>query len=113
MSFGYQDLACCARHGLEPEMEQVSSPDIAPFPFWLVPPGFRVARLSDVLRATGQPCRASDLSERKVAERAANLFQQLGIRYAPTVPLAGPWKGPLALWKKTGTDDYLVLWAVG
>ncbi|GAC1353864.1 MAG: hypothetical protein NVSMB38_30520 [Ktedonobacteraceae bacterium] len=107
MSYGYQDLACSARHGWEPEMEQELFPDIAPCPIWLVPPGFRVARLSDLSTAAGRTPSAAQPAE------AEALLQHLGIAYASSLLLTGPWQGPVATWKNRVTEDSYVLWQTG
>src|SRR2546423_1763684 len=104
----YQDIPYLRKYEQEPDTAPRPVPDIVPFPVWVVPPGWRLARLADIAQATG-----SVVSP--LPENAAALLAAAGVTYAPTIdPLSvWGWSGTLVTWQVAQSGEYLVLWRIG
>ena len=98
----YNQLPLLRRYERQPENEPLVVPDEAPFPIWIVPPGWRMARLSDITQAAGIEATPENVEE---------LLEKLGVRYNPRPDIAAwGWKEPLVTWNIRETNDSLVLW---
>ena len=84
----------------EPDNAPLCVLDEAPFPLWIVPPGWRMARLSSIVAATGYALSVQD---------AGVLLTLAGVLYAPSLDLWG-WKEVLITWHVDKTGDALLLW---
>jgi len=96
----YQDMPLYERSHSEPENAPLPVLDEAPFPLWIVPPGWRMARLSSIIAATGYALSVQD---------AGVLLTLAGVLYAPSLDLWG-WKEALLTWHVDKTNDDLLLW---
>ena len=86
MQAGYQDsrihweeMLDLQVHYRAPEQELHLVEDVAPFPVWIVPPGWRLARLSDVAKAIG----------REVTKELAEALHAVGIGWAEAIDPLG------------------------
>lgn len=101
----YQDITYLCAYNETPLSEPMLLPDVAPIPVWLVPPVWRLARLTDLMRLAGKQVKP------EIKEVCA-LLTLLDIRWVSPVHTT-KWQTPLLLWQVKRTKEHLVLWRLG
>src|SRR5579859_7655997 len=76
--YRYQDVPYLRMYEREPENPPLLVADEAPFPIWIVPPGWRMARLSDIAQA---------LNKKADPEQAASLLKEAGVPFAESIDI--------------------------